>query len=154
MAIVTILGGSMKVRTSIAAAIAAVLVGTGAFMLPAVASAGTASHTLKFISVEKASVNLSKTMFAQQDTDVSSTGKVIGYDELYLATSKTTAAGWVTLDVDGGFIYATFTLNLKTGAITHGKVTGGARAFKGATGTFTATSVSSTRTAVAITYTT
>jgi hypothetical protein len=144
----------MKVRTSIAAVAAAALVGAGAFMLPAVASAGTASHTLKFTSVAKASVNLSKTMSAEQDTDVSSSGKVIGYDDLYFAYSKTTAAGWFTLDVDGGFIYGTFTLNLKTGAITDGKVTGGARAFKGATGTLAAKAVSNTRTAVTITYTT
>ena len=43
-------------------------------------------------------------------------------------------------------------LNLATGAITGGKVTGGARAFKGATGTLTATPVSSTKTAVKLTY--
>ena len=118
------------------------------------AKPATVSHTLKFVSVEKASVNLSKTMGAQQDTDVSSSGKVIGYDELYFATAKTTAAGWFTLDVDGGFIYGTFTVNFKTGAITNGKVTGGARAFKGATGKLTAKDLSSTRTAVTITYTT
>lgn len=145
----------MNIRTSIAAVAAAALVGTGAFMLPAVASAGTASHTLNFISVEKASVSLSKTMFASQDTDVTSKGKVIGYDEVYLAsTSATTAAGWITVDVDGGFIYCTFTVNLNTGAFTNGKVTGGARAFKGATGKFTAKSLAGGRTAVAITYTT
>jgi hypothetical protein len=144
----------MKVRTSIAAVAAAALVGTGALMLPAIASAGTASHTLKFVSVEKASVNLSSTMGAQQDTDVNSKGKVIGYDELYFAFGKTSAAGWFTLDVDGGFIYGTFTVNFKTGAITNGKVTGGARAFKGATGKLTAKDLSSTRTAVTITYTT
>ena len=144
----------MKVRTSIAAVAAAALVGTGALMLPAIASAGTASHTLKFVSVEKASVNLSSTMGAQQDTDVNSKGKVIGYDELYFAYGKTSAAGWATLDVDGGFIYATFTVNFKTGAITNGKVTGGARAFKGATGKLTAKDLSSTRTAITITYTT
>jgi hypothetical protein len=118
------------------------------------AKPATVAHTLKFISVEKGSVNLSKTMAAQQDTDVNSKGKVIGYDELYFAYGKTSAAGWATLDVDGGFIYATFTVNFKTGAITNGKVTGGARAFKGATGKLTAKDLSNTRTAVTITYTT
>jgi hypothetical protein len=132
---------------------------TLAFVSPSFASPAakpaTASHTLKFISVQKASVSLSKTMFAQQDTDVSSTGKVSGYDELYLATtSAKTADGWFTLDVDGGFLYGTFKLNTVTGKITGGKVTGGARAFKGATGTFTATPLSSTKTSVKITYTT
>jgi hypothetical protein len=104
--------------------------------------------------VEKASVNLTKTMSAQQDTDVNSKGKVIGYDDLYFASSSTSATGWATVDVDGGFIYGTFTVNFKTGAVTNGKVTGGARAFKGATGKLTAKTLSSTRTAITITYTT
>ena len=70
-------------------------------------------------------------MVAQQDAVLSGSGKVIGYDELYLATtSAKTADGWVTLAVDGGFLYGTFKLNLATGAITGGKVTGGARAFR------------------------
>jgi hypothetical protein len=145
----------MKIRRSIAAAVGVALIGTGAFVLPAFASASAATHTLKFISVEKASVTLSKTMFAQQDTDVTSKGKVIGYDELYFAaTSSSGANAWFTLDVDGGFISGTFKVNFKTGAITNGKVTGGARAFKGATGTLTAKAVSATRTAVTITYAT
>ncbi len=147
---VTVRIGGLVAAASAALTLAGV---SPSFASPA-AKPATVSHTLKFISVEKASVNLSKTMIAQQDTDVSSSGKVIGYDELYLATAKTTAAGWATLDVDGGFIYATFTVNLKTGAITNGKVTGGARSFKGATGKLTAKDLSSTRTAVTITYTT
>jgi hypothetical protein len=145
----------MKIRRSIAAAVGVALVGTGAFVFPAFASASTATHTLKFISVEKASATLSKTMSAQQDTDLSSKGKVIGYDDLYFAaTSSSGANAWFTLDVDGGFIYGTFKINYKTGAVTDGKVTGGARAFKGATGRLTAKSVSAIRTAVTITYTT
>jgi len=146
----------MKIRTSIAAAAAAALVGAGAFVVPAVAaSAGPATHTLRFISVTKATVQFSKVMAGQQDTDVNSKGKVIGYDELYFAfTSSSTAGGWATVDVDGGFIYGTFTVSLKTGAITNGKVTGGARAFKGATGTLTAKNLNAagTRTAITITY--
>jgi hypothetical protein len=145
----------MKIRRSITAAIGVALVGTGAFVLPAFASASTATHTLKFISVEKASVTLTKTMSAQQDTDLNSKGKVIGYDDLYFAvTSSSGANAWFSLDVDGGFISGTFKVNFKTGAITNGKVTGGARAFKGATGTLTAKAVSATRTAVTITYAT
>ena len=145
----------MKIRRAITVTVAAAVVGTGAFVLPAVASARPAAHTLKFISVEKASVQLSKTMFAQQDTDVNAKGKVIGYDELYIAVaSGSTGDGWFTGDVDGGFIYGTFKVNLATGAATDGKVTGGARAFKGITGTFTAKNLSNTRTAITLTYTT
>jgi hypothetical protein len=143
----------MKIRTAITVTAAAAVVGTGAFVLPAVASAAPATHTLKFISVEKASVALSKTMFAQQDTDVNAKGTVIGYDELYIAVaSASTGDGWFAGDVDGGFIYGTFKVNLATGAVTDGKVTGGARAFKGITGTLTAKDLSSTRTAITLTY--
>ncbi len=82
----------MKVRTSIIAAGAAVVLGTtGALVLPAVASAHSASTTLKFISVQKASVNFGKTAFGQQDTDVNAAGKTIGFDMLYItAVSATT----------------------------------------------------------------
>ncbi len=69
----------MKVRTSIIAVGAAVVLGTtGALVLPAVASAHSASTTLKFISVQKASVNFGKTAFGQQDTDVNAAGRQSG----------------------------------------------------------------------------
>jgi hypothetical protein len=74
----------MKVRTSIIAAGAAVVLGTtGALVLPAVASAHSTTTTLKFISVEKASAGFSKTAGGQQDTDVNAKGKTAG------------AAGWL-----------------------------------------------------------
>jgi hypothetical protein len=144
----------MKVRMSIVAAGAAVVLGiTGALVLPAVASAHSASTTLKFISVQKAQVTFSKTTFGQQDTDVNATGKTIGFDELYItATSATTGNVNITGDVNGGFLYGTGTINFKTGAFSNGKVTGGTGAFKGATGTITAKDISSTKTAVTITY--
>jgi hypothetical protein len=54
----------------------------------------------------------------------------------------------------GGFLYGTFTISLKTGAISNGKVTGGTGAFAGATGTIKAKSLNATQTkhAVTITY--
>jgi hypothetical protein len=144
----------MKIRTSIIAAGAAVALGTtGALVLPAVASAHSATTTLKFVSVQKAQVTFSKTTFGQQDTDVNATGKPIGFDELYFATtSASTAAANVTGDFSGGLLYGTFTVNFKTGAISNGKVTGGTGKFAGATGTITAKSISKTKTAVTITY--
>jgi len=144
----------MKIRTSIIAAGAAVALGTtGALVLPAVASAHSSTHTLKFIAVQKASVTFTKTTFGQQETDVNATGKTIGFDEIYLAaTSATTAAANVTGDYSGGMLYGTFNVNLKTGVITNGKVTGGTGAFAHATGTITAKPISSTKTAVTVTY--
>ena len=79
----------MKLRTSLAAAgTAAVLGVTGALVLPAVASAHSSTHTLKFISVQKASVSFSKTTNGQQDTDVNTAGKTVGFDMLYITAPR------------------------------------------------------------------
>jgi hypothetical protein len=144
----------MKIRTSIIAAGAAVALGTtGALVLPAVASAHSASTTLKFISVQKASVTFSKTAFGQQDTDVNAAGKTVGFDMLYItAVSATTGNVNITGDLKGGFLYGTGTINFKTGAFSNGKVTGGTGAFAKATGTIKAKTISKTKTAVTITY--
>lgn len=126
-------------------------------MIPAVASASSATHTLKFISVTKKSIMFTKTTGAQQDTDVNATGKTIGFDMLnFTATSATSARVNVTGDFSGGFLYGTGTINFKTGAFSNGKVTGGTGSFKGATGTIKAKPLNAagTRTAVTITYST
>ena len=126
-------------------------------MLPAVASASSATHTLKFISVTKASTMFSKSAGGQQDTDVNAAGKTVGFDMLYFtAVSATTGNVNVTVDTNGGFLYGTLTVNFKTGAITNGKVTGGTGSFVGATGTIKAKNLNKagTRTAVTITYST
>ncbi len=144
----------MKVRMSIIAAGAAVALGTtGALVLPAVASAHSASTTLKFIAVQKASHNFTKTTGANQETDVNAAGKTVGFDMIYFAaTSATSAAVNITVDTSGGFLYGTATVSIKTGAITNGKVTGGTGKFAGATGTIKAKAISSTKHAVTITY--
>ena len=151
----TMWGVSVKIRTSIAAAGTAALIAAGALALPAAASAHTTTHTLTFISVTKSSVMFTNTTGAQQDTDVNSAGKTVGYDMLYFtANSKTTAAVNVTVDTKGGFLYGTLTVNLNTGAVTNGKVTGGTGVFCRASGTITAKNLNQagTRTAVTITY--
>ena len=142
----------MKVRTSIiAAGAAAVLGATGALALPAVASANSATHTLKFISVTKKSVQFTKTTIGQQDTDVNAAGKTVGFDMLYITfTSATSATVNITGDLSGGFLYGTGKES-KAG-FSNGKVTGGTGAFKGATGTIAGKAISSTKTAVTIIY--
>jgi hypothetical protein len=146
----------MKFRTSLAAIGAAVVLGTtGALVVPAVASAHSGTQTLKFISVQKKSVVFTKSSGGQQDTDVNAAGKTVGFDMLYFAiVSATTGNVNATIDTAGGFLYGTLTYNVKTGAITNGKVTGGTGAFTGATGTIKAKNLnkSGTRTAVTITY--
>jgi hypothetical protein len=142
----------MKVRKSIVAAGAAVVLGTtGALVLPAVASASSATHTLTFISVTKTSVQFTKTTIGQQDTDVNAVGKTIGFDMLYIKfTSATSAAVNVTGDFSGGFLYGTGTES--SSGFSNGKVTGGTGAFKGATGTIKTKTISKTKTAVTIVY--
>jgi hypothetical protein len=145
----------MKVRMSIAAAGAAVILGgAGALALPAVASAHSAEHTLKFISVTVESVPFTQTAAGFQDTDVSSAGKTIGLDDLYVTmTGKNAGAGNLALDVEGGLLYGT--IDTTNGGMTFtGKVTGGTGAFTRASGTITAKAITSTKTAVTITYAT
>src|ERR1700722_6884844 len=145
----------MKMRAPIPAASASAILGAGAFVLPAVASSTATSHTLKFISVSKKSITLTKASGAQQDTDVSKAGKTVGFDMLYFkATSGSSAALNITVDTTGGFLYGIAKISFKTGAVTGGKVTGGTGSFKGASGTIKAKNLNQagTRTAVTITY--
>src|ERR1700677_456705 len=81
----------MKIRTTTAAAAAAAIVGTGAFVLPAAASASTTTHTLKFTAETKSSTAFSNSTEAEQDTDVNTAGKVVGYDMLYVAFASSTS---------------------------------------------------------------
>jgi hypothetical protein len=143
----------MKGRRSIIAVGAAVILGTsGALLVPAIASAHSTTHTLKFTSVEKKSIEFTKTTGGQQDTDLNSKGKTIGFDMIYFtAASATSASVNVTVDTTGGFLYGTATISFKTGK-TSGKVTGGTGAFKGATGTIKGTAVSNVKEAITITY--
>jgi hypothetical protein len=143
----------MKGRKSIIAVGAAVMLGTtGALVVPAVASAHSATHTLKFTSVEKKSIEFTKATGGQQDTDVNSSGKTVGFDMLYFGkATATSAAVNITVDTKGGFLYCSGTISFKTGKAS-GKVTGGTGAFKGATGTLKGTATSPVKEAVTITY--
>ena len=137
----------------IAAGAAVVLGTTGALVLPAVASAHSASTTLTFTAVQKATHSFSTAAQGIQDTDVNTANKTVGFDMLYVtATSSTTGTANVTVDTKGGFLYGTFNINFTTGVITNGKVTGGTGAFKGATGTIKVKTISNTKHAVTITY--
>ena len=144
----------MKIRTTMAAAAAAAIVGTGAFVLPAAASASTTPHSLNFTAETKSSAAFSNSTEAEQDTDVNGAGKVVGYDMLYLTVvSSTSVAINITVDVNGGMLYGTATLNGE-GVVSNGKVTGGTGKFKGATGRFTVKTLNTagTRHAVKFTY--
>jgi hypothetical protein len=143
----------MKGRMSVIAVGAAVILGTtGALVVPAVASVHSTTHTLKFTSVEKKSIEFTKASGGQQDTDVNSKGKTVGFDMLYFAQASATSASVnITVNTKGGFLYCTGTISFKTGKAS-GKVTGGTGAFKGATGTIKGTATSPVKEAVTITY--
>jgi hypothetical protein len=144
----------MKLRTSLAAAGVAAALGTGALVLPAVASASSATHTLKFTAVTIKSIMFTKTSGGSQETDVNAAGKTIGFDVLYFAAvSATTANINVTFDTTGGLLYGTANVT-KSGAVSNGKVTGGTGAFAGATGTIKAKSAGKNHEAITITYST
>jgi hypothetical protein len=146
----------MRIGTTITAVGAAVVIGTtGALVLPAAASTHAATHTLKFVSVLKKLVIYTKATVAEQDTDVTSAGKTIGFDELYATqTGTTTGTADVAYAETGGLLYGVLTLT-HNGAYAHGTVTGGTGKFKDATGTITAkpANASGTHSAVTITYT-
>jgi hypothetical protein len=145
----------MRLHTSIASiGTAAVLATTGAFLLPAAASAHPVTHTLKFTSVQQATANFSKTTGGAEDKDVNKAGKVIGYDVLRFSFNpKTqTASIGVAVDTKGGLLYGV--LRESRGPVSRGKVTGGTGTFHGVTGTITAKSLNKNgnKTAVTITY--
>jgi hypothetical protein len=143
----------MKVRKSIAAAGAAVVLGTtGALALPAVASAHNASHTLKFTAVTNKSVAFTSKAGGSQETDVNSAGKTIGFDVVYFTIrGKNSATVNAAFDIKGGLLYGTVTTT-NMGKTFKGKVTGGTGAFKGATGTITAKTLRGHKTAITIVY--
>jgi hypothetical protein len=144
----------MKIRTTIAAAGAAVVLGGAAGLaLPAVASAHPVTRTLKFTAVYVNSAPFTSTNFGAQDTDVNSTGKTIGFDDLNVTSTGPSGTGDVALDIEGGFLYGTIATT-NAGKTFSGKVTGGTGPYKEATGTITAKAISSTKTAVTITYAT
>jgi hypothetical protein len=143
----------MKLRASIAAVGAAAIVGSGAFVIPALASPQAVTHTLTFTSETKTSISFTKASVGVQETDLNKAGKTVGFDMIYgVQVSATSSDANVAIDTKGGMLYGTFTINLNTGAITDGKITGGTGAFKKATGTLTATAINNNETAVKITY--
>jgi hypothetical protein len=141
----------MKIRTPIIAASAALVLGTtGALVLPAMASAHSASTTLKFTAENVGKVPFTKTTGGSAGKDVNSKGKTIGFNIVYAAFGKTPATVNLAVTTTGGLLYGTVTST--NGKTYSGKVTGGTGSFTGATGTITAKQIKAGQTAVTITY--
>jgi hypothetical protein len=148
---------TMKIRATIAAiGTAAALSITGAVVLPAAASAHAKTHTLKFTSVEQASVQYSRAVGGSEDKDVNKAGKVIGFDVARVVFNPKTnvISVGVAITNSGGFLYAALHQSASS-RVSHGKVTGGTGIYAGATGTITGTSnKAGNKIAVTITYST
>lgn len=144
----------MKTGISIAAAATAGLLGTGAFLLPALGSQQSTTHTLKFTSVQLKSINFSRKTFGQSDVDLNSAHNKIGFDTLNGVFDPATNSVKidVAFDTKGGFMY--FHLHSTSPSSFAGKMTGGTGKFKHAHGTLVASNLNNTgtRTAVTITY--
>lgn len=109
------------------------------------------SGTFIFVANQTSSRSFTDGYVVGGDTDVSG-GHVIGSDSFQCkTTSNTTASCVVTASFKRGQIYGTFDLNFKDGSL-KGTVTGGTRAFKGATGTIKGTSQGDTKEKVTINY--
>jgi hypothetical protein len=145
----------MKVRTFIAGIGAAAVVGSGGLVLTTAASAQSAPHILKFVTVEINAVDYSATGFAGEDEDLSTSGQLIGFDVLHFTVNPVSGIVRIdaAVDVDGGVIYGTLTSASTTSPIAIGKVTGGTGAFRDAAGTITATAESATQSLVTVVFT-
>jgi hypothetical protein len=146
----------MKTRTAIAGVAMVGLLGTSAFLLPAIASPQSSTHTLKFTSVQQKSLGFSKTHFAQLDVDFNSAHKAVGYDTLQGVFNPKTGAVKIDVAVNtkGGFMYFHLHSTTPKGDTFAGKLTGGTGKFKHAQGSLAAKNLnkSGSRTAVTITY--
>ena len=144
----------MRTRLSIAAATAAGLLSTSAFLVPALGSSHKATHTLRFTSVQVKSIGFGKTHFGQSDVDFNKAHKKVGFDTLNGVFDPNTGSVKidVSFDTKGGFMY--FHLHSTSQSTFAGAMTGGTGKFKHAHGTLTATNLnkSGTRTAVTIKY--
>jgi hypothetical protein len=146
----------VKTRTLITATAVAGLVGTSAFLVPAMASSDSATHTVKFTSIELKGLSFTKTHFGQSDKDVNSAHKTVGFDTLNGVFDPKTGSATidVSFDAAGGFMYFHLHSTSSAGDSFAGKMTGGTGKFKNATGSLVANNLnkSGSRTAVTITY--
>jgi len=144
----------MKIRRSILAAAAAVVLGgTGAVVLPAVASAHSATTTLKFTATEHKVVSwLLINSFIYHDTITNSRGRGIGFADIYFVNQNCcTVTADVAFALRGGLLHGSFATN--GGPQFSGTVTGGTGTFDGVTGTIQGTAVNNNLTKIRFTIT-
>lgn len=127
---------------------AAVVGGTVGGVSAFASSAAPAIHTIRLVAKQTGSHQFTRHSAATTEVDRRH-GKVVGYDILH--ERFTQSAGVITgaIVLRPGLIY--FRIPLSTHRVQAGKVTGGADAFKGVSGTITAKSLNNSGTKVAVT---
>jgi hypothetical protein len=116
------------------------------------ASAAPAQHVIKFVAVNNGQHSLAKRVEGQTQVDRRN-GKIVGYDILHGRFGKNRGFESGAVVLARGLLYFRFPITAKQNTI-HGRITGGADAFKGASGTLSATSFGKhgRKAAVVITY--
>jgi hypothetical protein len=150
----------MNIRTLIAGiGTAAVVVSGGLVLTGPAASAGAGArakpHTLTLTAVATKTVGYGQAYTTEASADYNTKNRLVGFDVLHFTENR--AKRMVTVDgafdLEDGIIYTTFTTTTSSPKAS-GEVIGGTGAYQHATGTITATTKSSTKTAVTIAYTT
>lgn len=144
----------MKLRPFLVAiGAAAILGGTGALVLPGVASARAATFTVTLTSVESRQVNFSKYRGILSDIDYNSAGKVVGYDAVRFFNNrkKRRTTFGVGFNIERGFVYCDLT-ERGNRPVMRGRIIWGEGLFHRVAGTIVARNLNSagTRTAVTI----
>jgi hypothetical protein len=148
----------MNIRTLIAGiGTAAVVVSGGLVLTGATATAGAQSslHKLTLTAVTTKTVSYGKAYTTEASADYNTKGRLVGFDVLHFTENPSKRAVTVdgAFDMEDGIIYSTFTTTTSSPKAV-GEVIGGTGAYQHATGTITATTKSSSKTAVTIVYTT
>jgi hypothetical protein len=135
----------MNARTSIVAGGAAAALITGSCLLALPASAGSATHTLKFTAHNVSNGSLGKKGGVAFDHDKHA-GKLVGYD---IVTFVGRTTGDAAVGLPGGLLLAHLTFT-KSGLT--GTVIGGTGKYHGAKGNVSGQAVTKNATKVTITY--
>jgi hypothetical protein len=161
-------GGLMNIRTLIAGiGTAAVVLGGGLVLTGTAASAqgnphtakakssGTHRHKLTLTAVTTKTIGYGKAYITEASADYNTKGRLVGFDVLHFTEnpSKRMVTADGAFDMEDGIIDITFATTTSSSKAA-GEVIGGTGAYLHATGTITATTKSSSKTAVTIVYTT
>jgi hypothetical protein len=154
----------MNIRTLIAGIGAAAVVVSSGLMLTGAAATASVSvgghaqakpHALTLTAVATKTVSYGRAYTTEASADYNTKNRLVGFDVLHFTENPgkrmVTVDG--AFDMEDGIIYTTFTTSTSSPKAV-GEVIGGTGAYARATGTITATSKTSTKTAVRIAYTT